>query len=180
MKYLNLFCLNLDSISMFPSQKKWEDVWSNKEKHSQKGGLKDNGDSRKMHRDRNYGAWICQFEGDLLLSICSKARLHHCFEIWFVFKPNLRDMGWLAFDAQLGRKTPRLRGVWNFIIYYLRKAKIVHIYIYIRATPGVCPGVTLTIRASTIKNYHGINYHHFRVKVLGFQGFGFRVLGCKC
>ena len=41
-------------------------------------------------------------------------------------------------------------------------------YIYIRATPGVCPGVTLTIRASTISNYHGINYHHFRVKVLGF------------
>ena len=41
--------------------------------------------------------------------------------------------------------------------------------IYIRATPGVCPGVTLTIRASTIINYHGINYHHFRVKVLGFR-----------
>ena len=52
----------------------------------------------------------------------------------------------------------------------------VYIYIYtrnawgdIRATPGVCPGVTLTIRASTIINYHGINYHHFRVKVLGFR-----------
>ena len=46
---------------------------------------------------------------------------------------------------------------------------IYNIYIYIRATPGVCPGVTLTIRASTIINYHGINYHHFRVKVLGFR-----------
>ena len=35
----------------------------------------------------------------------------------------------------------------------------------IRATPGVCPGVTLTIRTSTIINYHGINYHHFRVYI---------------
>ena len=26
---------------------------------------------------------------------------------------------------------------------------LVTVYIYIRATPGVCPGVTLTIRAST-------------------------------
>ncbi len=43
------------------------------------------------------------------------------------------------------------------------------IYIILRATPGVCPGVTLSIRASTIINYHGINYHHFRVKVLGFR-----------
>ena len=45
----------------------------------------------------------------------------------------------------------------------------IDVYIIIRATPGVCPGVTLTIRASTIINYHGINYHHFRVKVLGFR-----------
>ena len=64
--------------------------------------------------------------------------------------------------------------------YWSFESSIVCIYIYIRATPGVCPGVTLTIRASFIINYHGINYHHFRVKVLGFQGFGFRVLGCKC
>ena len=47
------------------------------------------------------------------------------------------------------------------------QSRLVHLYIC--ATPGVCPGVTLTIRASTIINYHGINYHHFRVKVLGFR-----------
>ena len=43
--------------------------------------------------------------------------------------------------------------------------RVYYTYIYIPATPGVCPGVTSTIRASTIINYHGINYHHFRVKV---------------
>ena len=81
-----------------PLPKKREDDWSKKEKHFQKGGLEDYGDSRKTHGDRNYGAWICQFEGDFLLSIC--VAKHGCitvlrfgFTFPTVFKPNLRDMG---------------------------------------------------------------------------------------